>query len=91
MIIMKNSLSFVIRILTAINLFLPVCTAVCYAFGYRFSLFNYSVCSVIFAAISVAGVVYSFISKEKIRKKSDTVMLAFLPIFFSCKSGNMSF
>ena len=78
---MKISLSSVIRTLTVINLFLPVCKAVCGLFGYEFSLFNYAVCSVIFAVISVAGVVYSFIIKEKITKKSDNIMLAFLPLF----------
>lgn len=78
---MKISLSFVIRTFSVINAFLPVCTAVCYGFGCKFSLFNYTVCSVVFAILSVAGVVYSFISKEKISKKSDTAMLAFLPLF----------
>lgn len=76
---MKISLSFVIRTLAVINLFLPICTAVCNIFGYRFSLFNYTVCSVVFAVLSVACVVYSFIIKEKISKKSDTAMLVFLP------------
>ena len=84
---MKISLSFVIRTLAVLNLFLPVCTAICYGFGYKFSLFNYSICSVIFAAISVAGIVYSFISKEKICKKSDTAMLAFLPLLSVINCG----
>ena len=78
---MKLSLSYVIRILTVFNIFLPVCTAICYCFGYKFSLFSYNVCSIIFAVLSVAGVVCSFISKEKISKKADTAMLVFLPLF----------
>ncbi|MBQ3045376.1 MAG: hypothetical protein IJD49_05460 [Clostridia bacterium] len=77
---MKISLSSVVRTLAALNLFLPVCTAVCFIFGYRFSLFNYTVCSIILGVISVAGVVFSFITKEKNSKKSDTAMLALLPL-----------
>lgn len=65
--------------MTVINLFLPVCTAVCNCFGYRFSMFNYTVCAVVFAALSVACVIFSFINKEKISKKSSTAMLGVLP------------
>lgn len=79
MIKMKLSLSFFIRTLAVINLFLPVCTVIFNIFGCKFSLFNYTVCAVIFAVISVACVVCSFISKEKISKKSDTAALVFLP------------
>lgn len=63
------------------NAFLPVCTAVCFCFGYKFSLFNYIVCSVVFAAFSIVGVVFSFIIKEKAIKKSDTAALVLLPFF----------
>lgn len=84
---MKISLSSTVRTLTVLNLFLPVCTAVCYCLGYKFSLFNYTVCSVVFSVIYVAGVVFSFISKEKISKKSDTAMLALLPFFSLANLG----
>ncbi len=77
---MKTYLSFVTRTLTVFNLFLPVCTAVCCCFGYKFSLFSYGVCAIVFAVLSVVGVVYSFISKEKISKKANMAMLAFLPL-----------
>lgn len=84
---MKISLSFVIRALTVINLFLPVCKAVCGLFGYEFSLFNYSVCAVIFAVIYAAGVVLSFISKEEINKKIDAAMLVLLPFLTLANLG----
>ena len=84
---MKISLSSIVRTLTVLNLFLPVCTAVCYSFGYRFSLFNYTVCAVIFAVFSVLCVILSFIIKEKISKKSDTPMLAFLPFLTLANLG----
>ncbi len=78
---MKFSLSSVIRILAFFNSFLPVCTAICYCFGYKFSLFSYGACSIIFAVLSVAGVIYSLTSKQNLSKKADTAMLAFLPLF----------
>lgn len=78
---MKISLSFVIRTLAVINLFLPICTAICYCFGYKFSLFSYSILSVILSVISVASVIYVFKTKQKPAKKSDKVLLALMPLF----------
>lgn len=84
---MKLSLSFVIRTLTVMNLFLPVCTVIFNIFGYKFSLFNYTVCAVVFAVISAFCVVCSFVTKEKISKKSDTAMLVFLPFIMLADLG----
>lgn len=87
MIDMKISLSFVIRTFSVINAFLPVCTAICRCIGYEFTLFNYTVCAVVFTVFSVFCVVWSFITKEKISKKSDTAMLVFLPFLTLANLG----
>ncbi|MEE1010507.1 MAG: hypothetical protein U0L11_00560 [Acutalibacteraceae bacterium] len=78
---MNIPLSFLIRTLAVINAFLPLCKAICRCFGYEFTLFNYTVCAVIFTVVSVFCVIGSSITKEKIIKKSDTAMLTFLPLF----------
>lgn len=84
---MKISLSRLIRTFAVINAFLPLCKVICHSFGYEFTLFNYTVCAVIFAVFSVLCVVFSFISKGKISKKSDTAILAFLPFLTLANLG----
>ena len=84
---MKISLSPLIRTFTAVNVFLPLCTAICRCIGYEFTLFNYTVCAVVFTVFSVFCVVWSFITKEKINKKSDTAILVFLPFLTSANLG----
>lgn len=78
---MKISLPCVIRALTVLNIFLPVCTAVCFCFGYTFSLLSYSISSVILCVISVTSVFYVFKAKQELAKKSDKVLLALMPLF----------